>query len=233
MSVENIKFYLSTEQVCSYLSDRQSASVFADPDGYMSTNLYSVLINHGFRRSADFVYRPHCTSCDACKSARIPVANFAASRNQKRVWKKNSDVIALETKPQHNDEHFELYKKYVRARHSDGEMDHEDPHRYFDFLNSSWCDTRFVELRVNEKLLAVAVTDYLTQGLSALYTFFDPDASHRSLGTYAILWQIQRAQALRKNWLYLGYWIEECEKMRYKNNFRPLEIFENDQWHGV
>lgn len=230
MSVENLKFYLSTEQQCSYLPDRRSASVFADPEGFMSTKLYSVLINHGFRRSADFVYRPHCHNCNACKPTRIPVEDFNANRSQNRIWKKNKDLAVFEKKPEFNEEHFELYKKYVHARHSEGEMDHNNPERYFEFLNSSWCNTRFVEFRLQNKLIAVAVTDHLTNGLSALYTFFDPELSNRSLGTYAILWQIKRCKQINKNWLYLGYWIDESKKMQYKKNFRPLEIFQNDQW---
>ncbi len=230
MSVDNIKFYLSTEQDCSYLPDRLSASVFADPDGKMTTEVYSVLINHGFRRSANFIYRPHCATCDACKSSRVNLAAFNANRNQKRVWKKNADIVITETLPQQSEEHFTLYQKYIKTRHTEGEMDHNDPTRYFDFLNSAWCNTRFIEFRLEKQLIAVAATDYLDQGLSALYTFFDPELSYRSLGTFAILWQIQRAKELNKSWLYLGYWIEECEKMRYKKNFQPLEIFENEHW---
>lgn len=196
----------------------------------MSTSIYSVLINHGFRRSADFVYRPQCPDCQACKPARIPVNQFKVSRNQKRVIKKNHLLNATETLPKLKQEHFELYKKYIQTRHGDGEMDHDDPIRYFEFLNSSWCNTHFVEFRLQEKLVAVAVTDYLTQGLSALYTFYDPDLSSQSLGTFAVLWQIERAKSLNKKYVYLGYWIKECQKMSYKINFKPLEIFEDEEW---
>lgn len=230
MSTENIKFYLSTEQQCSYLPDKRSASIFADPEGAMSTSIYSILINHGFRRSADFVYRPHCPDCNACKPARVPVDLFQPSKSQKRVLKKNCDITAEETLPELKAEHFDLYKKYMRTRHTDGEMDHNNPERYFEFLNSSWCDTRFIEFRLNEKLIGVAATDYLSNGLSALYTFFDPELSHLSLGTYSILWQIEKAKALEKKYLFLGYWIKECRKMSYKIKFQPLEIFDDNDW---
>jgi len=230
MNIDSLKFFLSTEQKCSYLDDRTSASIFADPEGEMSTALYSVLINHGFRRSANYVYRPHCPSCKACKPTRVPVQLFTASRNQKRVWKKNQDVNVTEAKPEYNNEHFELYKKYIRYRHQNGDMDHDDPKRYFEFLDSDWCDTTFYEFRLEEKLVAVAATDLLTQGLSALYTFFDPELEKRSLGTYAILWQIKQAESLHKPYLYLGYWIKDCQKMQYKNKFKPLEIWDEEKW---
>jgi len=231
MSVDNIKFFLSSEQECNYLPGEQSASIFADPEGIMTTEIYSILINHGFRRSADYVYRPHCPQCQECKSARIPVEQFKPTRSQKRVIKKNSFLSIQETTPHLSEEHFELYKKYMKQRHKDGEMDHNDPDRYFDFLNSAWCDTKFIEFRLNEKLISVAVVDFLRDGLSALYTFFDPKHSQLSPGTFAVLWQIQRAIQLDKKYVYLGYWIKDCEKMNYKINFKPLEILDQDQWH--
>jgi len=230
MTVENLKFYLSVEQACSYLPERKSASVFADPDGTMSVSLYSILINHGFRRSANYVYRPHCPSCTACKPTRIPVAFFNSNRNQKRTWKRNQDLLVNEAPAEFSEEHFELYKKYVHTRHGDGEMDHDDADRYFEFLHSDWCDTAFYEFRLDGKLLAVAVTDKLSQGLSALYTFFDPDYDKRSLGTFAVLWQIEEAAKSNLPWVYLGYWIKECKKMQYKSQFRPMQIWENDEW---
>ena len=230
MSVEELKFFLSTEQDCSYLQDRTSASVFADPDSQMTTNIYSTLINHGFRRSADYVYRPHCPSCTSCKPARIPVELFKPNRSQKRVWKRNADLVMTEHPAEYNEQHFQLYRKYMQFRHAGGEMDHEDKNRYIEFLASSWCNTIFYEFKLEGDLVAVAVTDVLTQGLSALYTFFDPELADRSLGTYAILSQIEKTKHMQKSWLYLGYWIEESEKMRYKKNFSPLEILDNDVW---
>jgi len=233
MSVDKLAFFLSTEQECSYLPNLSSASVFADPLGEMNTATYSTLIDHGFRRSANHVYRPHCPTCNECKPTRVSAKNFLPNKNQRRTWKRNTDLEAIETKPEFKTEHFELYKKYMHERHEDGAMDHDDPARYFEFLRSNWCETAFVEFRLENKLVALAVTDILTNGLSALYTFFDPDYSQRSLGTYAILWQIHRAVELDKPWLYLGYWIKDCDKMRYKNQFRPMEIWQNDKWYSL
>ena len=231
MSVNNIKFYLSTESPCSYLPDQDSASIFADPEGPMNTDIYSILINYGFRRSANYVYRPHCSYCEECKSTRIPVELFHASRNQKRVLKRNADVVAIETQPELKQEHFNLYNKYMRTRHANGEMDHGNETRYLEFLSSDWCNTQFIEFRLDKKLIAVSAIDYLKEGISALYTFFDPDYSYLSPGTYAILWQIEKARSLQKKYVYLGYWIRECDKMNYKIKFQPIEIFENDSWH--
>ncbi len=230
MNIDSLKFFLSTEQKCSYLDNHISASVFADPEGEMNTTLYSILINHGFRRSANYVYRPHCPECNECKPTRIPVKLFSATRSQKRVWNRNKDITVSEAKSEYNEEHFELYKKYVHTRHEEGEMNHEDPRRYFEFLDSKWCNTAFYEFRLEGKLVAVAVTDILSQGLSALYTFFDPDLKKRSLGSFAILWQIEQSIKLNKPYLYLGYWIKECKKMQYKTKYKPIQIWQNDEW---
>ena len=230
MSVEQLKFFLSTEQECSYLDGLTSASVFADPNDEMTTEMYSTLIDHGFRRSAQFVYRPHCPSCDSCKPARIPVAEFKISRNQKRVRNKNKDIVVKTHPAEFNPIHFQLYRKYISTRHADGEMNSTSEERYISFLTSDWCDTVFYEFYLEENLVAIAVTDILSNGLSALYTFFDPDYSELSLGTYAILWQIKESLRLKKKWLYLGYWIKESEKMRYKQNFSPLQIWQNERW---
>jgi arginine-tRNA-protein transferase len=127
--------------------------------------------------------------------------------------------------------HYQLYCRYIEARHPDGGMASPTENQYRDFLISHWCDTRFVEFHLEERLLAIAVTDRLPHGLSALYTFFDPDASELSPGVYAILWQISEAARLTLPWLYLGYWIPECKKMRYKAQYRPLQLLRNGSWH--
>jgi len=233
MSVEELKFFLSTEQNCSYLTDRQSASVFADPEAKMTTEIYSTLINHGFRRSANYIYRPHCPSCNSCKPARIPVETFHPSRNQKRVWKRNLNITVSEAPPEFNETHFELYKKYISQRHSGGEMDNTDEKRYIEFLSSTWCDTIFYEFKQNNRLVGVAVTDNLKDGLSALYTFFDPDMASSSLGTLGVLWQIKKAKEMNKPWVYLGYWIKESDKMNYKSKFTPLEIWDENEWQTL
>ncbi len=233
MSADELKFFLSTEQVCSYLPDRQSASIFADPESTMTNDAYGVLISHGFRRSANYVYRPHCPSCTSCKPTRIPVDLFKASRSQKRVWKRNTDITIAKSPAIFNESHFQLYQKYISHRHSGGEMDHTDEKKYIEFLSSDWCNTIFYELKLNDKLVAVAVTDNLKEGLSALYTFFDPEMANRSLGTLGVLWQIEKAKEMGKPYVYLGYWIAESEKMNYKKSFSPLEIWGDNVWRKI
>lgn len=140
------------------------------------------------------------------------------------------DIEVVKQDTRFLDEHYALYKKYMKSRHAGGGMDDTTPKKYKGFLSCEWMTTRYVEFRLGKKLVGVAVTDYLPDGLSALYTFFDPEYKSRSLGTFAILWQIQVAQALNLQWLYLGYWIEECEKMSYKTRFHPYEILIDGRW---
>jgi len=233
MKVDELKFFLGTEQACSYLDNRVSASVFVDPEATMTTETYGVLINHGFRRSSNYVYRPHCPDCTSCIPARIPVNEFVPNRNQKRTWARNADIRVSASPAEFKASHFALYQKYISARHKDGEMDNASEDQYLSFLTSVWCDSIFYEFKLDNQLIAVAATDNLSQSLSALYTFFDPDFNSRSLGTLAILWQIEKTKAMNKKWLYLGYWIKESEKMRYKQNFQPLEVWQNNNWQKL
>lgn len=230
MNIEELKFFLGAEQKCSYLADQVSASVFVDPNEEMTTETYSVLIDHGFRRSSNYVYRPHCPECVSCIPARIPVNDFVPSRNQKRTWKRNSHISISTSAAEFNESHFLLYQKYISARHANGEMDNANKEQYLSFLTSSWCNSVFYEFKCDDVLVAVAATDHLTDSLSALYTFFDPLLDKQSLGTLAILWQIEKAKELNKKWLYLGYWIRESDKMSYKQNFNPLEVWKNNRW---
>ncbi len=162
---------------------------------------------------------------------RIPVSDFQPSRNQKRAWQRNHDIEVRQVAMVYQDEHFQLYRHYLSSRHSGGGMDHMSPEQYQEFIILSSLDgTRLYEFRLQNELLAVAVVDHLPQGLSAVYTFFNPDYQTRSLGTYAILWQIHEARRLEQGWVYLGYWIKECDKMSYKNRFQPLEIYRNNGW---
>lgn len=226
----NLKFFLSTPSTCGYLPDRESVSLFADPKFPFSPAVYDLLIDHGFRRSADYVYRPHCPECNLCVPARVPVDMFKKSRSQKRIWNKNSDLEVHSVNLEPNQEHYALYQKYQRMRHGEGEMANHDIERYSEFLESEWCETLLLEFRHEGRLVAVAVTDVIRRGLSAFYTYFDPDYADRSLGTYAVLWQIELTQKLGLPWLYLGYWIHNCQKMNYKTNFRPLEMRIDEQW---
>ena len=215
---------------CSYLPGRTATSLFLDPRHPLDSRQYASFMRLGFRRSGDLIYRPHCRGCNACIPVRIPVENFHPDRGQRRVWKRNQDLSVTARSPLYSQEHFNLYQRYQTRRHPGGGMDDPDPQKYINFLGSQHIRTVFYEIRQHAKLLGVAVTDILPDGLSAVYTFFDPDEKYRSLGVYAILWQVEQARERRLPWVYLGYWINECQKMAYKANYRPLELFINGHW---
>jgi len=225
-----LTFLASGEHSCSYLAERRAGTLFVDPGAPLDPRTYGQLLRFGFRRSGDYVYRPRCPSCSACIPLRIPVAEFQPRRAERRTWAKNGDVEVTASPPGFQEEQYALYLRYVRARHPGGGMDDTDPARYLEFLRSTWGDTRFYEFRIASHLVAVAVVDHVEDAISACYTFFEPDLQTRGLGTYAILWTIDRAQRLGLGWLYLGYWIRECRKMRYKDRLRPVEAFVRNRW---
>ena len=161
---------------------------------------------------------------------RIPISAFQPTRAQKRCLRRNADVTTSVLNHINTDEHYELYARYIELRHADGDMYPPSREQYEDFLSSEWGVTRYLEFRVEGKLLGVAVSDQLDQGLSAIYTFFDPEQAHRSLGVFAVLQQIQLAEEMKLPYVYLGYWIRECAKMRYKTQYRPLQMFINNHW---
>lgn len=229
---ESLALYLGTATDCSYLPEEQSRNIFPDPNMPMSNALYSQLIQNGFRRSGDQSYRPHCENCRACVPVRIKLADFEPSRSQRRCLKRNEDLIIIERPAEFVSEHYELYCRYQKSRHLGAGMDDTSEEIYSRFLLSDWSDTRFIELRKasDSKLLAIIVTDFVHDGGSAFYTFFDPEESRRSLGTYAILQQIDIIKAQGYSHLYLGYWIAECQKMSYKTSFSALEGFNGSRW---
>jgi arginine-tRNA-protein transferase len=218
---------------CSYLEDESAQNLYPDPQVRMTNELYSQLIQHGFRRSGDMAYRPYCPSCSRCVPVRININQFKANRSQKRCLKRNPNVSLISKKAHFSEEHYALYCRYLAARHVGGGMDDPTEESYQNFLLSHWCETSFVEFREEGKLLGVAVTDHVFDGLSAFYTFFDPDYTERSLGTYAILQQISLAKSQNLAWLYLGYWIEDCRKMRYKQAFSALEGYVDRRWQPL
>ncbi|WP_455211317.1 arginyltransferase [Kaarinaea lacus] len=226
----SLAFFASEPHQCNYLPDKQALTVFADPNVPMTTAIYSRIIEYGFRRSGQYVYIPKCPACNACISVRIPVNAFIPSRNQRRVINKNSDLSVHHHSASFNEQHYQLYRMYIHSRHSGGGMDNPTAGDYLKFLSSSWSDTVFYELRRRNQLIGVTVADRLHSGLSAVYTFFDPVQEKRSPGSYAILWLIEEARRLGLRWLYLGYYIPNCQKMNYKNRYRPLEAFIDGQW---
>ena len=228
-----LAFYLTTEHDCSYLDGRRASTLFVDPLARMDVVLYQALIDQGFRRSGSHVYRPACRDCDRCIPVRIPVAAFRPSRSQRRNWARNRlELDVVETRPVFDPAHFDLYLRYLDARHPAGSMaDDSSIESYCRFLIEPWGgDTRFLELRLSDRPVGIAVTDLLPHGLSAVYTFFDPDLSERGPGTFAILAQIATARALGLPYVYLGYWIEASPKMAYKANYRPLESWDGHRW---
>lgn len=231
MTATGVKFFSTTAHPCSYLEGEQAITLFADPKSRMDGRLYSELSDLGFRRSGNYVYRPHCSHCNACVPVRIPVGRFAANRQQARVLKRNADVTVRAVPATFHPEHYQLYERYISERHSDGDMYPPSEEQFNSFLTSDWSETRFYEFRDGAgKLLAVAVCDLLDDGLSAVYTFFDPDEEKRSLGTLAILWEIGETRRLGLSSLYLGYWIKHCQKMAYKIAYRPIELLINNEW---
>lgn len=225
-----LAFHASAPHECSYLADRTAVTLFVDPNASLSTEGYSELVDFGFRRSGDYVYRPACPGCQACVSIRVPVADFRPNRSQRRCWVRNQDLRVTPLGPSFDDTHFRLYQRYIRHRHPGGGMDTDSPTRYLEFFLSSWAETEFYEFRSPRGLVAVAVVDRLRHGLSAVYTFFDPNEHGRSLGTFACLWEIARTRQLGLDWLYLGYWVAGCDKMDYKTRFRPYEALEGHLW---
>ena len=200
-------------------------------------------VRHGFRRSGNFVYRPHCRHCTACIPVRIEVNEFITNRSQRRIWKRNQDINVVSCASGFKQEHFELYLRYQSQRHPGGGMDDPSKDKYINFLINRQVRTQFYEFRLRDrhpdsdrlrprsgKLMGLAVADILPDGLSAVYTFFEPEETRRGLGIFSVLWEIRQARLLGLSWLYLGYLIEESPKMAYKANYRPLQAYRNGQW---
>lgn len=232
-TASNLKLYATHPHPCSYLDDKQATTVFIDPDIAVDVSLYSELADLGFRRSGPHIYRPHCQACKACIAVRIPVHQFKASRTQRKIINRNKSLQVEEIDAIHNDECYDLYHRYISLRHSDGDMFPPTREQYESFLTKEMNSTHFFGFRDDSNLLAVAVTDQMDNGLSAIYTFYEPTMEKRSFGSFGILWQIEKAKSLGLDYLYLGYWIRDCQKMSYKTNFRPLQMLINQQWINI
>jgi arginine-tRNA-protein transferase len=227
-----MKFGITTPFTCSYLPEQDERLLVFMSETQPTIAEYDFLIGAGFRRSGTQVYRPHCEACKACESIRLPVHMFRSSKSQKRIMKRNQDLtvrISNSDKP----EYYPLYESYINQRHDDGSMYPATLEQYQGFILSPWNNALFIELYANDELIGVAVTDNLESSLSALYTFFKPEEQQRSLGSFAILQQIELAKSLNKPFLYLGYQIDTCQKMSYKQNFLPHERFFNDKWQLI
>lgn len=230
---QTLELHLTPDHPCAYLPGRIARTAFVDPDLLMDSNLYGLLAAHGFRRSGPHVYRPHCLSCRACVPVRVPVADFRPDRSQRRVWRHNADLSVEFLPTTFRPEHFQLYSRYLEARHPGGGMQGGEESDYSQFLMSPWGECFLMEFRRDGELVAVSVVDELKDALSAVYTFYEPGLSERSLGTFAILREIEEARARGLAWLYLGYWIADSRKMAYKDRYRPLERLGVDGWVRV
>ncbi len=229
----SIDLFATPETTCNYLPDQQSTTVFADPNLTKDKNVHSILALQGFRRSGEYIYRPNCQACQACISTRLRVADFQLNRNQRRTWKRNQDLDIQIHPAKFEQEHFDLYQRYIATRHEDGGMDNPTPESYMQFLTCEWSDTYFIEFRLDQNLVAVAVLDALENAFSAVYTFFAPHLSQRSLGRFAVLYEIDFAKQKGIEYLYLGYWIKECQKMSYKLDYQPQEHFIRGRWQNA
>lgn len=229
-SLTDLRLFATHPHTCSYLEDQVATTLFVDPDAKIDRTVYSHLSEVGFRRSGQHLYRPDCSACNACIPARIPVADYQPNRQQKRCAKTNSDLSIRVIDDIGDAEYYELYQSYIIARHQDGDMFPPSRQQYHSFLTSEWGVTRYLEIRQQSKLVAIAVIDLLDNGISAVYTFFDPSYEKRSLGTFAIMAQIDIAAQYGLRYIYLGYWIKDCRKMAYKTKFRPLELYKDGNW---
>lgn len=226
----HLKQFATAPHDCSYLPNQEAGTLFVDPEADIDSSTYTYLSELGYRRSGRYLYKPDCPQCQACISLRIPVKDYVFSRNDKRLLKRNSDLTSFSVEHIFHEEFYALYANYIEQRHSNGDMYPPTQEQFISFLSNGFDTTEYRVFCQGDQLKAVAVIDHLDNGLSAVYTFYDASDDKRSLGTYAILWQIQQAQALGLDYVYLGYWVKNCQKMKYKTRFRPAEVLINRRW---
>ncbi len=236
------QFYLTPPAPCPYLRHRQERKVFTHLIGDQAGQLNDVLTNGGFRRSQNIAYRPACETCNACVSVRVLVDDFVPTKSLKRTWSLNRDVTTEWRPARATPEQYSVFRSYIDARHGDGGMADMTVLDFAAMVEDSFVDTRIVEYyappgeldetpsTMEPELAAVALTDTLNDGLSMVYSFFEPGQGQRSLGNYMILDHIERTRKLGLPYLYLGYWVKDSRKMDYKSRFRPQEHLMADGW---
>ncbi|MCU9837591.1 arginyltransferase [Ruegeria sp. WL0004] len=229
------QFYVTAPQPCPYLADRMERKLFTALQGQGAERLNNSLSQQGFRRSQNVLYRPSCADCSACLSARIDVKAFSLSRGQRRTLKRNAHLTRRATSPWATDEQFDLFRSYLDSRHADGGMADMDVFEFAAMIEETPIRSRVIEYadQENGTLTAVSLTDVLDDGLSMVYSFYDPDQHRNSLGTYMILDHIEIARETGLPYVYLGYWVPGSPKMGYKSRFSGLEIYRGGAWHPL
>lgn len=225
------RFYITAPSPCPYLEGRMERKIFTRLRGDSAVGINDALTQLGFRRSQNIVYRPSCEGCAACVSVRVVVDRFESSRSFRRIQRDNADIEALFGQAEATREQFALLRRYLDARHAEGGMSDMDALDYRMMVEDSPVATHIIEFRLENGALAGAcLTDMMSDGLSMVYSFFDPDIPERSLGTFMVLWHIEEARRRGLPFVYLGYWVAGCRKMDYKTRFRPLELLSSDGW---
>lgn len=224
-------FYRTGPMPCPYLGGKVERNLFTELNGPQSQRLHDQLAQAGFRRSHHIVYRPACPGCNGCVPVRIPISGFTMSRSQRRVWNRNSDLQVSIGDTRATDEHYALFTRYQNARHSGGEMATMSFSDFRAMIEDSVVETELISIRDESgKLIGACLTDRLSHGYSAVYSYFDSDEDARSLGTFCVLWLLDHARASGLEHLYLGYWIAACAKMTYKSRFQPIQHLGTQGW---
>ena len=232
------QFYVTAPQPCPYLAGRMERKLFTALQGEQAEAMNDTLSKQGFRRSQNVLYRPSCADCNACLSARIRVADFTASRSQRRILRRNRHLQRQVTSAWATEDQYDLFRRYLDARHADGGMADMDVFEFAAMIEETPVRTRVLEYvqtgdTEQRRLSGVCLTDVLDDGLSLVYSFFDPDLAEDSLGSYMILDQIALARKVGLPFVYLGYWVPGSPKMDYKAKFSALEIYHGGRWQDL